>query len=309
VKPLPARPFPAPGEALVGYLHRLASLYQTPPSDLFPRIGLVESGRDVGANLAAVTMERLENASSVLRLSTEQLLAMDQRRVEHRDILDCDTVEQLERYAVHHSSLPACPECLASNGVWRKQWAVALSPVCIEHRRLLLDECPVCATPVMSMRSHERRWGVVDATHLCLGIPQGSATRGAACTLDLRTAESATALTDADIEAHSLVQGALRGEHVDVSWGTVSASRFIDDVMMLVQLCMLCRQPRDFSASDPEAATATRAALDRPVNRRRPQRRLVGRFPERAHAVAVIVTSVVHDLVPSSRSSRGAVAA
>ena len=37
-----------------------------------------------------------------------------------------------------------CPECLASGYYFRRSWRLALAPCCTVHRRMLLDECPLC---------------------------------------------------------------------------------------------------------------------------------------------------------------------
>lgn len=49
---------------------------------------------------------------------------------------------------VHVGSSPICPACLGEGaGHWRISWRVPFVFMCLEHRALLSNECPGCATP------------------------------------------------------------------------------------------------------------------------------------------------------------------
>lgn len=52
-----------------------------------------------------------------------------------------------------------CPACVAVNGCCRLDWEFSLSVVCLEHRSLLTDECPICRKPLTWTRPGVE-WGV-----------------------------------------------------------------------------------------------------------------------------------------------------
>ncbi|MBB5235396.1 hypothetical protein HNQ09_002850 [Deinococcus budaensis] len=51
---------------------------------------------------------------------------------------------------VHAFGMQCCPDCLAEDEMpyYRRAWRLAFMTVCPRHKRLLLDQCPACESPI-----------------------------------------------------------------------------------------------------------------------------------------------------------------
>jgi TniQ len=66
-----------------------------------------------------------------------------------------------------------CPSCLAEDEdpYFRRHWRLALFSYCSKHRRLLLNRCPECGSPIMYYRGDmtDRRKYAADPMNICAG--------------------------------------------------------------------------------------------------------------------------------------------
>ncbi|MYQ54707.1 MULTISPECIES: TniQ family protein [unclassified Streptomyces] len=173
-----ARPFPLsldplPDESLPGYLLRLSHRLGTTPSQLAIMTGLLPTP-GIGHMYFQIPARFLINLCDtdraatfglVTKLSTEEVMGLTLAPLGARyGPLNLDVMrrDDLAYLAVHNpwvltASTRYCPECLAGDGStiqeelggsWQRLWRLASVFACLEHRRMLIHECPGCRHPI-----------------------------------------------------------------------------------------------------------------------------------------------------------------
>lgn len=127
-----------------------------------------------------------------------------------------------------HHGMQFCAKCLAEDSVpyFRKRWRVAFYSMCIKHRCMLYDRCPVCAAPVMFHRGEMGKFSQVES---------GAITLCHACGFDLRESQvKVPVIYDASILGTWLpvLQMLEGGEAVDARYN-------LDFFEVLHQLCKI----------------------------------------------------------------------
>jgi hypothetical protein len=185
----------APGEALDGYLERVADANYLTTARL---IDMVRAGSDTTAYLMlAPTPDTLDRIAQLTGASTRdlQLATLAGYSGTSLDLDGLDPARQSSFRSVsargwipgHGTQI--CPECLAQDGIWRTTWRLPTTTVCHTHDTYLLATCPGCQRPFRDQRHSPLR--VVGPQTLC-GNPLGQGPRKQ-CRVDLTalTAEAA----------------------------------------------------------------------------------------------------------------------
>ena len=117
-----------------------------------------------------------------------------------------------------------CPRCLSADSepYFRKHWRVAALTVCLAHRELLHDRCPVCGASIAFHRHELGRPSVTDAGALCLCHT---------CKFDLR---------DTCLQPYTPYETSI-GETVDHIGAFVASSDGIFDLGRMDVLHQLCK--------------------------------------------------------------------
>ncbi|MGW1810483.1 TniQ family protein [Streptomyces sp. NPDC002078] len=163
-RPLARSLAPLPEESLPGFLLRLSSRLEMPPSWLAVRCGLTEHSVH-NARIPTLLLQELpgtvaENFALATGLDLAEVKALTLRRFEfhysplrtayrtpHRTTTMLST-----RWAMEFSPR-YCPPCLRGNGSaiqqawggpWKLQWHLPVAFVCPQHHRLLESVCPGC---------------------------------------------------------------------------------------------------------------------------------------------------------------------
>lgn len=161
---LPARVRLREGEALDGFLERLATVNDFLPTEL---LRLLTAPDDAGSPTAAFLMikpdplivERIARLSgvdeeSIRSASLLRFGAGLPLRLENLDPRRRHTYRQV----VSQGWFPglgtqACPMCLGESGVWELQWRLPIIAACNEHQVFLVTECAECGG---RFRTHRR---------------------------------------------------------------------------------------------------------------------------------------------------------
>lgn len=138
--------------------------------------------------------------------------------------------------AAQSPGLAFCPLCLGDREpYYRLLWRCSFAPVCPEHRRVLLDRCPFCLTPV---QFHRLEFGYLVKNM----VPKTPITTCFRCQGDLREGEPGEPAAPLILLAQERFTTALRGGAVQVGTLDVPPLEFADVAYEL--LGMLCRNDR-----------------------------------------------------------------
>lgn len=174
IRPLPRSLEPLPGEALSGYLLRLAHRLGLPPVRVSVLTGLIDARlRTVPAcRLFALDPDHAEAFARATRLSTAEVTALTLVSLADRypplDPAFSGRNRQphgifVKENWVFSRATRYCPDCLAGNnsaiqqrhgGAWKLHWRLPIVFACPVHRRLLRHTCPACQHP-----AHDRAAG------------------------------------------------------------------------------------------------------------------------------------------------------
>jgi len=240
--PLPVTIAPAAGEALDGYLERLAAANALPHPVLVRRLS--ESGAPTAfltiapaepliANLAALT--RLDPVA-LRRCTLSAMVGID------TDGLDPANNNTWRRVAARgwpptHGTA-VCPRCLADDGIWQLSWRHPWVTTCTEHRLWLIDRCPTCGR---RFRSHRTPLRAVDTSPDRCGNPGGA--RGRGCPQPLGNQETASAPA-AVLVAQRRIDTALQGRPVGVLGDLMEPRDYLRELKSLAVLLLhLAVQP------------------------------------------------------------------
>lgn len=185
--PLPTIVAIIPGEALDGYLERVADANYVTTAYL---VSLIRNASD--------TLRYLSLAPSVATVDAIAALTGQQREILRRGTLSTYDHGPLDLTGFEpssqsgHRSVAArgwfpgrgtqiCPECLADDGIWCLTWRLPTTTVCRVHRVYLVSTCPGCHRPFRDQRHSPLR--VVGTATRC-GNPIGQGPRKQ-CPVDL----------------------------------------------------------------------------------------------------------------------------
>lgn len=172
-RPLARSLAPLPEESLPGFLLRLSSRLEIPPSWLAVRCGLTEhsvhNARIPTLLLQDVPATTAQNFALATGLDLAEVSALTLRQFEpHYSPLRTayrtphrTTTMLSARWAMEFSPR-YCPPCLRGDGSaiqqtwggpWKLQWHLPVTFVCSQHHRLLESVCPACRRPLNTSSS------------------------------------------------------------------------------------------------------------------------------------------------------------
>jgi len=240
--PLPVTIAPVAGEALDGYLERLAAANALPHPALVQRLS--EAGAPT-AFLATAPAERLiANLAALTRLDPVALRCCTLASMVGIDAdgLDPANKNTWRRVAargwppVHGTAL--CPRCLDEDGVWQLRWRHPWVTTCSRHDCWLLDRCPTCGKP---FRSHRTPLRAVDAAPDRCGNPDRA--RGRGCQQSLGELLPVRASTDVLVAQHR-IDAAIGGQRVVILGDALNPNDYLCELKALTVLLLhLAAQP------------------------------------------------------------------
>lgn len=287
---LPVRVAPMPGEALDSWFEAIAFRYEVPIGDVMSWCG-IERTPQTTFRLLSPTRDELCRIGAVCGIGSDELRSMT---MDHYGGHAADDDHWTSALWARRSRSRFCPHCLCeSGGHWLLSWRLNWSFVCLKHRCLLADSCPICD-------SAQRR------QPLCPGrIPQpgrwptikfSAADRhGCPCNADLGAADVVQFPgTHSILTAQATVQALLDGSRTNFAlYGATAPSceTLLSDVRALAQWIMCAvRQvhldsylPSDLSS----ALTRHRESMEWPLGPYRRGARIVAPAADTAAGVAV----------------------
>ena len=240
--PLPVTIAPVAGEALDGYLERLAGANALPHPALVQRLSqpgaptaflTIAPAEPLIANLAALT--RLDPVT--LRYCT--LASMVGINTDGLDPANKNTWRRVAArgWAPAHSTT-LCPRCLGGAGIWQLSWRHPWVTTCTEHRLWLIDHCPTCGR---RFRSHRTPLRPVDTSPDRCGNPRGA--RGRGCQQPLGELDTVAAPA-AVLVAQRRIDTAIQGRPVPVLGDLMEPRDYLRELKSLsVLLLHLAVQP------------------------------------------------------------------
>lgn len=152
-------PAPKTYESLSGYMLRLSELNGLRgPADIFSLAGIELQNLSMLASLQIFdkTTTYLKQLAMVTGRNVSDLEGLTYRlplSVTKPTYVRWGS-QQMPLLALRRTSTCVCPECLIADPYIRQAWDWSIVPICREHRRLLLSECPKCQNLVSRAR-HE----------------------------------------------------------------------------------------------------------------------------------------------------------
>ncbi|UAL29908.1 TniQ family protein [Nocardioides rotundus] len=254
---LPVSVAPVAGEALDGYLERLAAANGMDHPRLVNRI------RAGGATTAFLTIapdSRLLDNITTLADLPEPDDTSAHASLPGIDTHDLDPTNKRTWRNVAARGWPPergtalCPLCLADDGVWRLAWRHPWVTACVRHRVWLLGRCPACGR---RFRAHRTPLRPADAPAGLCGNPAGARGRNCPQPLDELDTEPAR---EAVLDSQRRIDTALAGSAVPILGVLTDPESYLAELKALTVLLLhLAIQPD----GDGIAEWAHRARLDR----------------------------------------------
>lgn len=263
---LPVTLATTPGEALDGYLERVADANHLTTATLLP-LACRTDGRFLMLKPAGPVLARLATLTGRVEadLVAGTLPGVDDC------VIDLTGLDPIDRHsyravaargwaAVHGTRI--CPRCLAADGIWRLWWRLPYAAICAEHARYLLTRCPGCGRPFRDQRHSALR--AVGASTEC-GNPVGAGPRKH-CGITL-TGLATTAAPPSQVAVQRSLDAAPAGAPTRVLGADVPAADYLRELRALTVLLLhLATQPCD--ATEPAWVTAVQhAAVERTGDR------------------------------------------
>lgn len=267
VRHLPVTTAPADGEALDGYLERVAAHngYSNPAllrvltrGDYAAALLTIAPDPDVLQRLATLVDHPSEPLDQLTLAGVPGIPTYD----------DGSPGRKAWRQMASAGWAPGrgtavCPDCLASDGIWRIVWRHPWVTACLDHRRWLIGTCPTCGQRFRSQRTPLR---TVDADPQCCGNPGGSRAHGCRQPLPDMVAQK--------VRRHVLVSQrrideAIHGSPVAVVGEALEPSSYLTELKALTVLLLhLAVQPAgdqlaewaDLARADHQRSAGTRGA-------------------------------------------------
>lgn len=153
LRTIPLRLPPAPGESLDSWLWAYADRLRATPSELLKALGIPgRAYRDYTVRLFPAEAEDISWAAAV---DPQILHSMTLTRYDRRAIVLVDGQRRISRFELmpRVTGTRYCHKCLKeTGGRWQLSWRLSWSFVCLKHRCLLADRCPVCGAVPHSYR-------------------------------------------------------------------------------------------------------------------------------------------------------------
>jgi len=158
---LPSRPVLRPGEALDGYLERLADANHLRRGQLLDLLTGGPSAANVRAAHSLMTTPDPSVVRGICRISGLEVDSVLDATLARFDAfptavrpdpagaLSCRPTSG-RRTAPGFGS-QVCPRCLAQDAIWRVQWRLPIAAVCVDHATVLVTHCCAC---LQRFRSH-----------------------------------------------------------------------------------------------------------------------------------------------------------
>lgn len=232
---LPIRLQPSPGEALDGYLERVAAANHLDNAQLLRRLpGTTTTFLPLAP--AAAALQRIAALSGqqpavLARTTLAGLAGIDFQGLDPAKPRTWRRVAARGWAPGRGSQL--CSLCLANDGQWRVHWRHPWVTVCPSHSTWLHAECPNCGLPFRSQRHAPLR--SVDAdSHWC-GNPEGA--RGQACRQELAGLTS-TPAPSAVLKSQRRIQQAIHHHPIRVIGSRLDAADYLAEVRSLAVLLL-----------------------------------------------------------------------
>lgn len=267
---LPVTLTPAWGEALDGYLERIADANHLTTATLMHLAFAGEARRFLVVKPSRPVLARLATLAGCADtdLTAATLSGLDD------SVIDLTGLDSANRYsyrtvaargwaAVHGTQI--CPHCLAADGIWRLWWRLPYAVICATHGAYLLTQCPGCGRPFRDQRHSVLR--PVGASEAC-GNPIGAGPRKH-CRTTL-TDFTTTAAPPDQVAVQRRIDTALAGAPVQVLGADIAAGEYLRELRALTVLLLhLATQPRD--ADEPAWVDAVQHAAAKRAGDRGPR--------------------------------------
>lgn len=249
---LAARPRPRPGEALDGYLERVATANTLTRADLGHLITVGQPEATTAFLPLVVNPATRQRISDLTGQPAELVSGMTLAGLpEGRPLLigDLDPLcpASLRREQPQGWFPPkgtqVCPRCLADSGTWLLRWRLPHLPICLHHGTYLITRCPTCGLAPRSVRFSAFK-GQLEIPRVC-GNPTGTKT---SCTHDLSHLPSTTA-TKEHQRVISAIDAAVNGTAPVVLGEHHTAGDYLLDVRRLAVLLLHLAGERDADPS------------------------------------------------------------
>jgi hypothetical protein len=153
---LPLRVAPASGEAVDSWLAALARRHNVAFCDLLESLGLCTAPSNISWWLWLPPQAR-HRIAQVTGVDTDNVRAMTLHRYLDAAQLEANYGPPKNALWIRSSGSRFCPDCLRDNpGCSRLSWRLNWHFACIEHRRLLTQNCPQCGHPQCQRLPHAR---------------------------------------------------------------------------------------------------------------------------------------------------------
>lgn len=255
---LPVTIAPAAGEAIDGFLERLAAVNGITHPNLTRRL---QTGHASTAFLTVAPDP--QTASNLAALAVLDTAAISAATLSGMPGIDTTGLEPRDRASWRifasrgwppESGTALCPSCFRADGLWRLAWRHPWVTTCARHRRRLVGTCPACG---LRFRSHRTPMRAVDLPHEICGNPDGS--RGQNCHQRLADLDADPA-PDAVLATQRRVDAALNGDRVTVLGQALEPDAYLGEVKTLTVLMLhLATQ----SGAEEWVAWANAARVDR----------------------------------------------
>lgn len=261
---LPVRPAVAMGEALDGYLERVADSNGMEGPQL---LRYVARGAPAAFLVLAPHADLVRGLASATGHTAGEIHAGCLASLPGLDLSGLDPADKrtwrqiAARGWAPQRGTGLCPHCVGEDGIWRIAWRHPWVTACVRHRCWLLDDCPTCEQRFASHRTPLRS---VDAASGTCANPGG--TRGRSCPqtlVDLATRRAPPEV----LRAQERIDAAISGGNVEVLGEQTKPADYLAEVRALTVLLLhLAIQPGADSLASWAAdarADAVRSAGDR----------------------------------------------
>lgn len=262
-----------PGEALDGYLERVAAANHLPTSTLH---GMIRSRAATRFLMLRPAADLVATLNQLLGLTPSQVTAstlecFDGTALDLRDLTAADRYTYrhvaARGWAAAHGS-QICPKCLADQGIWKVRWRTPYSAICVNHGTYLLVRCPGCDRPFRDQ--HHSPLRAVGAAATC-GNPTANRRRHSQCEIDLAVLPTVDA-RQSEIAAQARIDAALNGSDIVMLSEPVDPTDYLRELRALANLLWhLAAQPRVHPCDEPAWITATQRAAQHRTGQRGPR--------------------------------------
>jgi len=240
---MPIRIAPEDGEALDGYLERVAAANHLDNPALL-RLITPESAESTAFLPIKPNPSLVGQLSTALGIDEEQIARTTLEGTASPALNGLDPTDlKTWRAVAAHGWAPGrgtqiCARCLQRDGIWRIAWRHPWVTVCLKHATWLVGTCPTCG---MSFRSQRHPLRSVDANHAICGNPRGH--RGRPCDQQLATLGAEPAPADV-LDSQRRILAAVTGREVPSLGQPLAPVEYLTELKALTVLLLhLATQP------------------------------------------------------------------